>query len=401
MTDRLTEAELADRSAVSPDDIRRLVGLGILQAQDGEFERADVMRTRVVSQLEAIGIEADALATALASGHLRLGYLESAGRRQPRSDLTFVEIADQIGIEFSTLESIYIAFGLARPEAGERVREEDLEALRRVGILFAAGLEERDVLSMARVWGDSSRRVAQYLPHYFHNTIEERFRQRGLGDNEAYETALMEVGLRMGRSGEDLLGWLFRRHAEGFLNQHQFEHVETALELAGVRHRSPRQVETAVFADLTGFTALTEELGDHVAAETAVSFAQLAGEVATRHGGSVIKLLGDGVFLHFPDPNGALLASLEIVDSTTARELPPAHIGADAGPMLYDEGDYFGRTINMAARIASHAGPGQVYVGEALLENASGDGIDFADMGECDLKGIAKPVRIFQATRRP
>ena len=399
MTDQLTEAELADRSGISPEGIRRLVDLGILESDDGAFGRPDVMRARVVSQLESIGIEAEALAQALESGHLRLGYLESAGRRLPRSDLTFEEIAEEIGVTFSTLESIYIAFGLARPEADELVREEDLEALKGIGILFAAGLDERDVIRMARVWGDSTRRVAQYLPHYFHTTIEERFRLRGLGDNEAYEAALREVGLRMGRSGEDLLGWLFRRHAEGFLNEHQFEHVETALELAGVRERSPRQVETAVFADLTGFTELTEEKGDDVAAEVAVSFAQLASELASRYRGNVVKLLGDGVFLQFSDSDDAVMASLEMVESTPSRGLPAAHIGVNAGPMLYDEGDYFGRTINMAARIAAEARSGQVYVGETVVELITGNGFRLTEVGEFELKGITRPVRIFQAVR--
>ena len=88
-----------------------------------------------------------------------------------------------------------------RPETDELVRQEDLEALREVRILFAAGLDERDVIRMARVWGDSTRRVAQYLPHYFHHTVEEQYRRRGLNDNDAYETALREVGLRVGSLG--------------------------------------------------------------------------------------------------------------------------------------------------------------------------------------------------------
>jgi hypothetical protein len=223
MTDRLTEDELADRSGTSPERIRELADLGIIQPEDGLYERRDVMRVRVVGQLESIGIEADALAAAFASGHLTLGYLESAGRQYPRSNLTFAEMAEEIGVPLPSLSSIYIAFGLPRPEGDELVLEEDLEAVKVVGILFAAGLEERDVIRMARVWGDSTRRVAQYLPHYFHNIIEERFRQSGLGDNAAYEAALREVGLRIGRSGEDLLGWLFRRHSDVFGIEHQFE----------------------------------------------------------------------------------------------------------------------------------------------------------------------------------
>jgi hypothetical protein len=125
------------------------------------------------------------------------------------------------------------------------------------------------------VWGDSARRVAQSQSHYVHHSIEEPFRRRGLRDNEAFEAALREVGVRSGRSGEDLLGWLYRRHSEVFETEHLFDHVETALEDAGVHRREPRQVEGCVFADLTGYTRLTEESGDEEAARVSLKLAEV------------------------------------------------------------------------------------------------------------------------------
>lgn len=396
-TDRLTEEVLANRAGASLERIREFVDLGLLRPDEGTFARRDVMRVRVISRLDSLGIETEALSKAFASGDLTFGYLESAGRRLPRSDLSFVEVGEEVGVPFSTLERIFIAFGLPRPAAEERVREEDLDAIRVLGALFTAGLGEADVLGLARVWGHSVRQVAQYLPYYFHNTVEERFRRRGLRDNEAYEAALLEVGLRIGRSGEDLLGWLFRRHSEVFTTEHELEHVEVGLESAGVRQRPPRGMEAAVFADLAGFTELTEESGDEVAAEVALTLAQLVSEIAARHHGEVVKLLGDGVYLHFRDPGDAVRASLEIVDSTSSSGLPHAHIGIDSGSILYDEGDYFGRTVNIAARIASKAGPGQVYVGEALAADVSETGFRLLEVGEFGLKGIAEPITVFQA----
>jgi adenylate cyclase len=397
--DRLTEEELAERSGTAIEQIRKLVDLGIVESEDGTFARRDVLRARTVARLESMGIEAQALAKAVASGDLTLGYLESAGRLHPRSEHTFAEVADETGVPFATFERTYLAFGLSRPDPDERVREEDLATLRIVPVLFAAGVEEGDVLRLARVWGDSARRIAQYLPHYFHTTVEPRFRRQGLGDNQAYEAAIREVGLRVGRSGEDLLGWLFRRHSEAFMTEHQFDHVEVALEEAGVRRRPPRHLEAAVFADLSGYTQLTEESGDEAAAEVALALAQLVSEIAARHGGSTVKLLGDGALLHFSDPGDAVRASLDLVESTSVRGLPPAHVGINAGPMLYDEGDYFGRTVNIAARIASRATAGQVHVGEALVDRAQEQGFRLRELGEFELKGIAKPVRIFEALR--
>jgi adenylate cyclase len=395
--DSITEDELAERADANVETIRRLVGLGILSLEDGSFRRRDVMRVRVVRDLEAKGIDPETLAAALGSGHLTLGYLESAGRRFPRSDVTFQRLAVEAGIAVETVQRIYVAFGLPRPEPDERVREEDLPMLKAIPVLFGAGVDEGEVLRAVRVWGDGARRVAQFQDHYFHHTVEERFRRRGLRDNEAFEAAIREVGLRMGHSGEQMLGWLTRRHAEVFLTEHQFEHVEAALDEAGVRVRSPRGDEAAAFADLTGYTRLTEEAGDERAAAVSLELAQFVNEVAAAHRGDVVKMLGDGVHFHFRDPADAVRASLGIVGGVETRGLPPAHIGVNAGPMIYDEGDYFGRTVNIAARIAAKANAGDVFVGEDLARNVEPDGFALHEVGEFELKGIARPVTIFRA----
>jgi adenylate cyclase len=397
--DRLTEDELAERSGTTVGRVRELVDLGILTPEGGTFRRRDVMRTRVVADLETKGMDRAALGAAVASGHLSLGYLESAGRRFPRSEQTFAQLSDEIAIPVETLQMLYVAFGLPRPHADERVREEDLPVLKAIPVLFGAGVGEGDVLRAVRVWGESARRVAQFQSHYFHHTIEEPFRRGGLRDNNAFEAAIREVGFRMGHSGEQMLGWLYRRHSEVFLTEHQFEHVETALEEAGIRQRSPRRVEAAAFADLSGYTRLTEEAGDEVAARVSLTLAQLVNEIAARHRGEVVKMLGDGVHFHFHDSGDAVRASLEIVESVRPRGLPPAHIGVNAGPMIYDEGDYFGRTVNIAARIASQAAANQVFVGEDVVRTVAPKGFRVIEVGEFDLKGIAQPVTIYQAVR--
>jgi adenylate cyclase len=397
--DRLTEAELAERAGTTVEHLRELSGLGILQPQDGSFLRRDVMRVRVVVELEAKGMDAAALGAAVASGHLTLGYLESAGRRFPRSDRTVAQLSEEMGTSLDTLQSFYVALGLPRPQPDERIREEDLPVLEALPVLFGAGVEEGDVLRALRVWGESARRVAQFQAHYFHHTIEESFRRRGLRDNEAFEAAIREVAFRMGHTGEQMLDWLFRRHSEVFLREHQFDHVEAALEEAGIRQRPPKGVEASVFADLTGYTRLTEEAGDEVAAKVALALAQLVNEIAARHRGEVVKMLGDGVHFHFRDPADAIRASLEIVESVRPHGLPPAHVGVNAGPMIYDEGDYFGRTVNIAARIASRAGADQVFVGEDAWREVTPDGFRLVQVGRFDLKGIAEPVTIFEAKR--
>jgi adenylate cyclase len=397
--DRVTEGELAERAGTTVAHLRRLTGLGILQPEDGMFHRRDVMRVRVIAELERKGLDAEALGAAVASGHLSLGYLESAGRRFPRSDRTFAQLSEEMGTSVETVQSLYVAIGLPRPQPDEHVREEDLPVLKALPVLFGAGIDEGDVLRALRVWGDSARRVAQFQAHYFHNTIEESFRRRGLRDNEAFEAAIREVAFRMGHSGEQMLDWLYRRHSEAFLREHQFQHVEAALEEAGIRQRPPGKAEASVFADLTGYTRLTEEAGDEVATKVALELAQVVNEIAARHRGEVVKLLGDGVHFHFKDPEDAVRASLEIVESVRPRGLPPAHIGVNAGPMIYDEGDYFGRTVNIAARIAARAEADQVFVGEDAWRELRPDGFRLVEVGKFNLKGISEPVTIYEAVR--
>ena len=81
------------------------------------------------------------------------------------------------------------------------------------------------------------------------------------------------------------------------------------------------------------------------------------------------------------------------------RGLPPAHIGVNAGPVIYDEGDYFGRTVNIAARIASEAGPEEVLVGPSVVNACPMHGVSFEERGTASLKGIAEPVALYRAMR--
>jgi adenylate cyclase len=396
--DVLTEDEVAERAGTTVERVRELRDLGLLEPAQGVFRRRDVLRARVFSELTAMGIEASALAAAQAAGELSLGYLESAGRRHPRSDRTFEQLAADMNITFEAFEAIYIAFGLPLPRRDELVRQEDLEGIKSLPVLLDAGVSEGQVLQMARVWGDSARRVAQYESHFTHAVIEEPFRQSGLKDNEAVEAAFREVGVRTGRSGEDLLGWLYRRHQETFSTEHQFAHVETALELAGVRARPTPGVEAAAFADLTGYTSLSEEAGDAAAADVSLALSQLVKETASRHRGEVVKMLGDGVHFHFRDPHDAVRASLDVVRRVRPRGLPPAHVGVNAGPMIYDEGDYFGRAVNIAARIAAQAQADQVFVGEDLARIVEPVGFTLQLVGAFELKGISRSITIYEAT---
>jgi adenylate cyclase len=102
----------------------------------------------------------------------------------------------------------------------------------------------------------------------------------------------------------------------------------------------------------------------------------------------------------FKEPGSAVESALEMVEEAPAADLPPAHVGLDAGPVVQQDGDYYGRTVNVAARIAGRAGPDEVLVSEEIAELSGDSGrIRFDDLGPAELKNVSRPIRLFRASR--
>jgi adenylate cyclase len=103
--------------------------------------------------------------------------------------------------------------------------------------------------------------------------------------------------------------------------------------------------------------------------------------------------------VHFRDPAGAVLAALQMVEEVPQAGLPPAHVGVAAGPVVVQGGDYFGRTVNLAARIAAYASASRVLVSERVVERAPPEGVAFVGGEEVRLEGFAHPVRLLEVRR--
>ena len=116
--------------------------------------------------------------------------------------------------------------------------------------------------------------------------------------------------------------------------------------------------------------------------------------------GKAVKWLGDGVMLYFRDARPVVGAALSMLESVVGAGLARAHVGVHTGPVVFQEGDYFGRTVNIAARITDYARPGEVLVSEAALSVSQDPEVRFAEVGPVDLKGISEPVRLYSVHRR-
>jgi adenylate cyclase len=170
------------------------------------------------------------------------------------------------------------------------------------------------------------------------------------------------------------------------------------MEERGLTPSQPKRPPAIAFLDLTGYTAIAER-GDEAAAEVATELASIVQQAAQARGGRPVKWLGDGVMFHFSDPGEAVLTGLDLVERTENAIALPARIGINAGAVVAQEGDYFGRTVNIAARIADYAQPHEVLVSEACRRSAEVDDVEFELVGDVELKGVSRSVRLHRVTR--
>jgi len=397
---RLSWDELARRTGATRERLEHLVELGILAPADAAepFRSGDILRVRAVEALESSGVQPEQIAAAMTAGDLSFGYLDYVIQPPPVVDRTYSAVAEELGIPFDVVERVFLAFGLPQPLPNDLAREDDAEILRGVKALLEA-TDEADVLGLARLSGDALRGLAEHQLHLFHTRVEERFRKAGVPEAQVLDVALREVGVRTSPLGELLAAWLYRRHSETFTVEHRVLHGEDDLERAGIHRRTPPDPPAIVFLDITGYTRLTEELGDEASAAMPMRLASLVQDVASRYGGRTLKWIGDGVELYFRSPADAVRCSLELRDRIPEADIPGTHVGINAGPVVYENGDFYGRTVNIAARIAAYAENGQVIVSEEVVTHTEGEDFEFRRIGPVSFKNVSQDIVVYEAER--
>jgi adenylate cyclase len=399
--EELSAQELADRSGVTTEQLRRLVELGIITStSEGRFRHPDIQRIRVVDALADAGFTPEQLAQVMEAGTYDLDWT-SVVYPEPTAQIatTLAQTAAAIGLPESLVDRLYDAWELPRPQPDQALRADDHELLRLSGpALEAFRGDETALLAAGRQVGDSLRRLAESQVRLFHTLVEEELEAEG-HPAHAWSDDLNHAAASLITSLERTLVLLYRRHFEHYVLEVTVLRAEAALEEAGLARRRPVRPPAIAFLDLTGYTRLTEKRGDRAAAELAAHLTDIVHELARRHGGRPVKLLGDGVMFHFPDPAQAVLCGLELVEDIPRVGLPLARVGLHSGPVVFQNGDYFGRTVNIAARISDYARPGQVLVSEAVVTTVDGlQPVSFEPVGPVSLKGLTGPISLYAAT---
>ena len=302
------------------------------------------------------------------------------------------------------LGPVHAALGFAEPDSGAALTERDEETL--IAFLDTWDLGSDEVVTRAaRIMGEAVRRAAEGWVDLFYEQVSDPVQRRSLEAGlpvEAMIPQIVPAASRVADLAPRMLGWLLDRHLEQILHARNIESAEEQFIARGLAPPKPARPPAIVFADVSGFTRLTQAMGDQEGARMAVRLGELADAAARRHGGRLVKLLGDGALLRFDEPSDAVLAALDLVDDAPAAGLPPVHVGIHAGPLIVRDGDVYGHTVNVASRVGATAGPGEIVVTTEVVSHVSGSTpVTFESIGPAVLKGVSEPLVLHRVARQP
>jgi len=383
---------------VTVDRLTELLALDIIKPRSAdEFSVGDVRRARLLETLIEAGLPIDALVEGFRRGLLTLDFVDGAeyDRFPQMSEQSFGHVAERTGIPFALLAVIRETGGFASPTVDDLVREDELRVVPFVEIQVRLGFDAVAIERLLRAEGDSLRRVAEAEAEWWRSQVSDprlASGQTGIG------IAAVDVSAELNMAGQEALLAIWNAQQAQTWTANIIGGFEYLLAREGVYQPLDRP-PAICFLDVTGYTRLTQERGDHAAADLAESLSKIVKRSSADHAGRPVKWLGDGVMFYFRDPGNGVLAALEMVDGVVAAGLPPAHVGLHAGPVVMQEGDYYGQTVNVASRIAEYARPGEVLVSEAVVQAAGASGLAFDDIGNVELKGVSGVVRLAAARR--
>ena len=345
----------------------------------------------VIDQLLGLGVSADAIRRAHERGRVEDAIFDAVldpARGERTVSPSQIEAGG--GLRVAETQLIALAFGLRAPEPDEPYfTPAEAAVLVRFGELREVWPPEV-YLQVVRVYGQALDHIAQTEVNLFRLYVEPRLRDASGGGLRGLAAVNEVFGQLLPLADPMLLG-IHRRRVEHELAQAAVREAE----LRTPEGVLPGAVEvTLVFCDLKDFTAYADLHGDVAAVEAIERFAVT---VTAERGekGHVLKALGDGYMLSFPEPAAAVAACVRIIERMRSDDTPGVHASVHHGVALYREGDYFGKAVNLAARLLGQAGRGELVTSDAVARATEGR-FDWEHLGSRRIRGVSEPVDVYR-----
>jgi adenylate cyclase len=384
----LSTAEAARRVGVSPGTLSRWVKAGVVpQGPDG-WDDAALGQARLVARLRSRGHSLRDIEQATGEGRLAFGSMEHL-LQEPDGDFSLEDAARETGLDPALIERLHTAMGF-NATSMERMTEDDVQLLHYTAAVLAAGLPLVALLQLARVYGQALAQIADAEVRLFHLYVHEPLMRDGVPGVEMAEE-MRGLSAELLPLASPIMEHVHRRFMAHFVEQDVIGHMETdpgqaALDLGRMR-------VAIAFADLAGYTRLTEEVGEEEAVGAVERFVEVV-ELTLPEDARVIKTIGDEVMIVGSDPSSLVDWAVGFQQLSTERPFP--RLGVHWGETIYRDGDYYGRAVNQAHRVAARAAGSEVIVTRPVVE-ASGPHLEFERIGEVSLKGFSEPTELFLA----
>ena len=317
----------------------------------------------VRDMLLGLGCTPDELAEAEREGTLPLLAVE----RLMVPEVALYDLAavtERTGLDADQVVHLWRTLGYPVPRPGEPAfSDADVEILAEIGDLLAGDVASAGlVLQMSRVIGSSMARIASSQVDAISARVGSPWGAARAGGTELTDERIVVSAAALLPIVPRVLAATWKRHLQAAIRR-RLTIVETGQGQLGV----------VGFADLVGFTALSQQVGDDELAAIVDQFEQLAFDVVTAQGGRVVKMIGDEVMFTVDTAAAAAEIGLALAEGTRgADELSDLRVGLAAGPLLEREGDLYGPVVNLASRITSIAFPGTIVVGPSVHEQLAG-----------------------------
>ncbi|HEX6299246.1 MAG TPA: adenylate/guanylate cyclase domain-containing protein [Acidimicrobiia bacterium] len=392
----LTLAALAKETNSEAGLLERLAAVGVIAPDvEGMYTSGDIIRVEAVKSFLDAGVTIEKIEEAIEHGLFTFEYLDRFHPEpSPPSDRDLRQFADSFGLDLSLLKSIYLAMGLAEPSDDDILTTEEEEILTRFVDVWERG-GEAALVRAARLVGEPARLLSEGWTRLY---VEKIAPEHTVGPLDDRIRTIVDTTEKAALLAPAMFQWLLQTHLRRAIDQANVEGLEETMREHGLSLPLPDILPAVAFVDISGYTRMTELEGDTHAVRSSDVVRERSQRAGQRHGGRLVKLLGDGSMLYFDQATNAVGAVVELVEALF-RDGLPAHAGIHAGSLIEHDGDYYGSTVNLAARIADQAVAGEVLVSAAVVHESDSSGLVFEPRQQVRLKGIDEPVELYGVSK--